>query len=127
MTSKETRSIKIEDINRALGGITVTYPEEGQSGTGTVTLNTDNSKTNIGATTEYPSYTYKNGDYSPESYPSTVGSEQIGAKVQANEYDYEITDDGRKLHFYYLINKQSSNSLIPDTFDVALQHQRIGL
>ena len=96
MTSKETRSIKIEDINRALGGITVTYPEEGQSGTGTVTLNTDNSKTNIGATTEYPSYTYKNGDYSPESYPSTVGSEQIGAKVQANEYDYEITDDGRR-------------------------------
>ena len=89
--AQETRSIKIEDINRALGGVTVTYPEEGENGTGTVTLSMDNSKTNIGGTTDSPSYTYQSGDYSPESYPSEVSS-QIGQKVQANAYYYEITD-----------------------------------
>lgn len=108
--AQETRSIKIEDINRALGGITVTYPEEGQSGTGTVTLNTDSSKTNIGFTTEYPSYTYQSGDYSPESYPSEV-SDQIGTKVQANAYQYEITDDGRRLNYSYF---QSLGSTISE-------------
>ena len=107
--AQETRSINIEDINRALGGITVTYPEEGQSGTGTVTLNTDSRKTNIGETTEYSSYTYQSGDYSPESYPSTVGSDQIGTKVQANAYQYDITD-GSELNYKYLQSLDSTIS-----------------
>ena len=98
--AQETRSIKIEDINRALGGVTVTYPEEGTPGSGTVTLNTDGSKTNIGEVTYYPSYTYQSGDYSPESYPSEVSS-QIGTKVQTNAYIYNITD-GRGLNYSYL-------------------------
>lgn len=100
--AQETRSIKIEDINRALGGITVTYPKEGESGTGTVTLNTDSNNTNIGYTADYPSYTYKNGDYSPESYPNQIEPERIGTRVQANLwYRYDITDaDG--LNYSYV-------------------------
>ena len=98
--AQETRSIKIEDINRALGGVTVTYPEEGAPGSGTVTLNTDSKKTNIGETTDYSSYTYQSGDYSPESYPNEV-SEQIGTEVQANSYNYDITDEDG-LNYNYL-------------------------
>ena len=107
--AQETRSIKIEDVNRALGEITVTYPEEGENGTGTVTLSTDSSNTNIGETTGYPSYTYQSGDYSPESYPSEVSS-QIGQKVQANAYYYAITDD-RELNYSYM---QSLGSTISE-------------
>ena len=107
--SQETRSIKVEDINRALGGITVTYPKEGEFLSGTVTLNTDSSKTDIGWTTEYSSYTYESGDYSPESYPNEVSS-QIGEKVQANAYYYKITD-GSGLNYSYM---QGLNSTISE-------------
>ncbi len=108
--AQETRSIKIEDINRALGGITVTYPEEGEPGSGTVTLNTDGNKTNIGEVTHYPSYTYQSGDYSPESYPSAVSSDQIGQKVKANAYYYSITD-GSEPNYDYM---QSLGSTISE-------------
>ena len=117
--AQETRSIKIEDINRALGGVTVTYPEEGAPGSGTVTLNKDSKKTNIGETTDYSSYTYQSGDYSPESYPNEVSS-QIGTKVQANAYYYEITD-GSGLNYSYLqslgttINERGYNMLFEGT------------
>ena len=117
--AEETRSITIEDINRALGGVTVTYPEEGAPGSGTVTLNTDSKKTNIGETTEYPSYTYQSGDYSPESYPNEVSS-QIGTKVQANAYRYDITNEGG-LNYSYLqslgttINERGYNMLFEGT------------
>ena len=107
--AQETRSIKIEDINRALGGVTVTYPEKGEHGTGTVTLSTDSSNTQIGETTYYPSYTYQSGDYSPESFPSEVSS-QIGQKVQANAYYYDITD-GSGLNYSYI---QSLGSTISE-------------
>ena len=105
--AQETRSIKIEDINRALGGITVTYPEENEPETGTVTLNTDSSNTNIGGVTSYPSYTYKSGDYSPESYPSTVDSNQIGTKVQAKGYYYNVADLNG-INYSYLKNLGST-------------------
>ena len=117
--AQETRSIKIEDINRALGGITVTYPEEGEPGSGTVTLNTDGNRTNIGEVTYYPSYTYQSGDYSPESYPSEVSS-QIGQEVQANSYDYYITDE-KGINYRFLqslsttINERAYNMLFETT------------
>ena len=103
--AQETRSIKIEDINRALGGVTVTYPQEGDSHSGEVTLN------NVpidAVVTSYPSYNYQSGDYSPESYPNEVSS-QIGQKVQANKYYYDITDEGG-LNYSYMREIGSSIS-----------------
>ena len=112
--AQETRSIKIEDINRALGGIEVTYPEEGNPGPGTVTLATDSSGTNIGRTTYYPSYTYKAGDYSPESYPSEV-SDQIGTKVSENEYSYGIWDYSYLQSLGATISERGYNMLFEET------------
>ena len=74
--AEETRSMTIEDIERVLGGVTVTYPEEGENGTGTVTLNADATKTNIGETTQYPSYTYREGNYTLTNPPQLVTTEQ---------------------------------------------------
>ena len=99
--AQETRSIKIDDINRALGGVTVTYPQEGEFFTGPVRFSTADSNRQMGYTTFYPSYTYKNGDYSPESYPNQVSAEQIGMKIQANDYCYDI-QVGNGLNYGYL-------------------------
>ena len=90
--AQETRGIKIEDINRALGGVTVDY--EG----GTVTLKTDSSNTDICLSmTEEPSYTYQSGDWSPESAtktpPQAVGADQIGTSVNGDYYAYQITSN----------------------------------
>ena len=90
--AQETRSIKIEDINRALGGVTVDYNE------GTVTLNTDSGKTDICVEmTSRPSYTYQSEDWSPESAtktpPQPVGSDQIGQSVNGDYYAYKITSN----------------------------------
>ena len=103
--AQETRSIKIEDINRALGGITVDYEQ------GTVTLNGDSNKTNIGDVTLYPSYTYKSGDYSPESYPAQVGADQIGTQVKSDYYSYNIANEETSgLDYNYLHSKGSTIS-----------------
>ena len=84
----ETRSMTIEDIENVLGGITVTYPEEGEYGT--VTLNADKSKTNIGETTNYPSYTYPSGEYTLTNPPqSATAGNSVEADAYAFGYDYD--------------------------------------
>lgn len=81
--ASEARSMRIEDINRAIGVV-----KEGNK----VYLESDSSKTNIdkwgvlGQT-----YTYKQGDYSPESYLG-IGSITPGEKVTATGYYYDYED-----------------------------------
>ena len=117
--AQETRSIKIEDINRVLGGVTVDYEQR------TVTLDGDSSNTNIGDTTPYSSYTYRSGDYSPESYPNEV-SEQIGTQVKGDYYSYNIANEETSgLDYNYLhskgliISERGYNMLFEDTVDDA--------
>ena len=118
--AQETRSIKIEDINRALGGVTVDYEQ------GTVTLDGDSSKTNIGETTSYSSYTYQSGDRSPESYPAQVASEEIGTEIQANAYNYNICEEYEDiLDYNYLqslgttLSEEGYNMLFEGTIENA--------
>ena len=88
--ASESRSIRIEDINRAIGDINraIGVVKEGNK----VYLEKDTSKTNIdkwgvlGQT-----YTYKEGDYSPESYLG-IGSITPGEKVTATAYYYDYED-----------------------------------
>ena len=121
--AQETRGIKIEDINRVLGGVTVDYDG------GTVTLNTDSGKTDICMDMTYrPSYTYQSGDWSPESAtktpPQPVGSDKIGTSVNGDYYAYQITGDGT-LDYSFLqslgtsINERGYNMLFEGTTEDA--------
>ena len=86
----ETRSMTIKDIENVLGGVTVTYPTEGNPDTGTVTLNADSSHTNIGRTTSYASYTYKSGDYTLTNPPqSATAGTKVNGDAYMLPYDYE--------------------------------------
>ena len=97
--AQETRSIKIEDINRALGGITVDYEQ------GTVTLNGDSSNTNIGETYGRE-YITGEGDYTPEGYLKDPKEEITpGTKIKGNAYRYEISSDYNRLDYEYLKEK----------------------
>ena len=94
----ETRSIKIEDIERVLGDMTVEYPQEGESGTGKVYFTSDESKTQIGTTTQYQSYTYIDGDYKLVNPPVEATP---GEKVQANAWMFLYANprDGTKMEY----------------------------
>ena len=94
----ETRSMKIEDIERALGDMTVEYPQEGENGTGKVYFTDDESKAQIGTTTEYPSYTYQDGDYKLVNPPVKAAS---GEKVQTDVWMimYANPENGNKMEY----------------------------
>ena len=87
----ETRSMTIKDIENVLGGVTVTYPTEGNPNTGTVTLNADSSHTNIGGTTSYASYTYETGDYTLTNPPQSATA---GTTVNGDSYGFMYDYDG---------------------------------
>ena len=87
----ETRSMTTKDIENVLGGVTVTYPTEGNQNTGTVTLNADSSHTNIGQTTPYASYTYETGDYTLTNPPQSATA---GTKVNGDAYMFGYDYDG---------------------------------
>ena len=84
--ASEARSMRIEDINRALGVVVQDNK---------VYLKDDPSKTNIdGLGVLGQTYTYKNGDYAPENYlyeqgDKTQSQKSIGDKVTATGYYYE--------------------------------------
>ncbi len=81
--ASEARSMKIEDINNALGVV-----KEGNK----VYLEKDPDKTNIdewGVLGKI--YTYQEGDYSPESYLKGE-TEQAGKTVTATAYYYDYED-----------------------------------
>ena len=86
----ETRSITIKDIENVLGGVTVTYPTEGNPNTGKVYFNADASKTNIGGQiSPYASYTYTLNDYSPESaVQSPPQHATVGTRVNGSSYGF---------------------------------------
>ena len=88
--AEETRSMTIKDIENVLGGVTVTFPEEGENGTGTIYFNADESRnTEIGIVTKYPSYTYQSDDYSPESaIQDPPQNATAGTKVDADAYAF---------------------------------------
>ena len=94
----ETRSMKIEDIERVLGDMTVEYPQEGENGTGKVYFTSDESKTPIGETTSYPSYTYQEGDYKLVNPPVKATA---GEKVQADVwmFMYANPENGNKMEY----------------------------
>lgn len=112
--AEETRSMRIEDITRVLGGVTVTYPEEGEHDTGTVTLNADESNTNIGQTTSYPSYTYDSSDYTPEGAIETPPQHATaGTTVDADAWMFMYTTDGETRADY--ISERVYDMLFADT------------
>ena len=86
--AEETRSMTIKDIENVLGGVTVTYPTEGNPNTGTVYFNADASRnTEIGDVTPYRSYTYSSSDYTPESaIQNPPQHATAGTKVDADAY-----------------------------------------
>lgn len=102
--AEKTRSITIKDIENVLGGVTVTYPEEGGTSTGhgsggTVTFNKASSPTNVGTTTPYSSYTYAEEAYTPEGAlqnpPIQAGTEgKAGTKVIADAYNFVYNYEG---------------------------------
>ena len=95
----ETRSIKIEDIERALGDMTVEYPQEDESGTGKVYFTDDESKAQIGITTEYPSYTYQEGDYKLVNPPVQATA---GEKVSADAWAFMYANPGNGTKMEYV-------------------------
>ena len=92
--AEDTRSMTAKDIENVLGGVTVTYPEEGSPNTGTVTLNADESNTNVGMTTPYRSYTYFAGDYTPEgAVADPIEHATAGTQAEGDAYMFEYDYD----------------------------------
>ncbi len=111
----ETRSMKIEDIERALGDMTVEYPQEGENGTGKVYFTDDESKAQIGMTTEYPSYTYRDGDYKLVNPPVKAAS---GEKVQADAWAFMYANPGNGTKMEY-VPQRVYDMLFADTTESA--------
>ena len=88
--AEEARSIKIEDIENVLGGITITDLEEVQGG---VIFNRDPSNTPVGFSIKNSSHTYKENEYTPEG-ALTLTHAVPGTKVESDAYffmyDYEM-------------------------------------
>ena len=99
----ETRSITIDDIANALGGVTVNYEY------GTVTLN--GSDTVIGETTGYESYTYEYGDYTLTNPPQDATP---GTTVNGDAYWIYYTENDEVTPASY-IDETLYNMLFADT------------
>ena len=104
--ASETRSIRIEDINRALG-ITVAGTK--------VYKNSDSTKTNIDLSVSVgwlglgQKYTYKSGDYAPENYLGT-GNKKVGDTVTQDGYIYSYEDIDENSVIYDLLFKGTTSS-----------------
>ena len=88
--AEETRSMTIEDIENVVGDMTVQMPTSAGND-GYVYFTSDESKTPIGPTTLYPSYTYRSGDYTLTNPPQTATA---GNTVNANVWGFSYTEDG---------------------------------
>ena len=73
--AEETRSMTIEDIENVLGDMTVQLPTDAGHD-GKVYFTDDESQTPIGETTYYPSYTYREGDYTLTNPPQRATAGQ---------------------------------------------------
>ena len=93
--AEETRSMTIEDIERVVGDMTVQMPTEAGND-GKVYFTDDESQTNIGQTTPYPRYTYKEGNYTLTNppQPATAG-ETVNADLWAFFYTTAPGEDTR--------------------------------
>ena len=85
--AEETRSITIEDIERAIGGVTVQLPTEAGND-GKVYLTGDETQTDIGYTTSYSRYTYRDGEYTLTNPPQLATA---GQSIDADEYYFRYT------------------------------------
>ena len=92
--ASEVRSITIDDINHAIGGITVDY-EKGKVYSKVIDDFAQESgieeSVNIGETTTNQEYIYKENEYSPESV--LKGKQEIvGKKIRNDAYMYELNE-----------------------------------
>ena len=94
--AEETRSMTIEDIERVVGDMTVQMPTAAGND-GKVYFTDDESKTQIGITTTYPSYTYQyyeeygQGDYTLTNPPVEITAETAGETVDGDVWAFLYT------------------------------------
>ena len=105
--AEETRSITIEDLEIAIGDMTVEMPtEEGYDGR--VYFTADKNKEEIGWTTDYPSYTYEDGDYTLTNPPQKATA---GTKVDANSWMFYYTEEDGETRADYIPERVYDNRI----------------
>ena len=105
----ETRSMTIEDLENVIGDMTV-VPPTSAGNDGYVYLTSDESRTPIGQTSRYPSYTYDSNDYTLTNPPQSATA---GEKVNADAWMFMYTTDGTTRADY--IDERVYDMLFKDT------------